>query len=1096
VTVLVADDNDVALRLCRRLLEKAGYKVLTASDAQEAVSLALANSPEVILLDDAMPGMNSLQAMRRIKERRPGIAVVIASVDPSSWNRERFLMAGAEDVLTKPFRLSDVVAVVAKLTDIGSAKAPISDRRTTIPDELRRTVGQATEIAAALTGQFPISPVDGKPQFDFGEAAASVHGFQHALIETRRILGEIARAHGAFPEYIPDEEVDAWSRARLVPGTELNELPLTAFLATRKSSERLFALARSIELETDLASKEQRDWTWTGAESMFTTQARSAMQEFSLCNWDELIQGAYVHELVDQVHALIGLVQHQLQLPPKPNRPADDIRRPGSAHEEHVYGAYRWCAVCGWIELMAVPTGVHTVNRPPSEPSASQSIGARSQQNSGGLDSSRELNDGLRKAMERFINLMRSRNSDNAAVSADPPLSGTDDVGAGGHSPTVLIADDNDVALRLCRRVLQKAGYGVLTAADGLEAVSVALANSPDVILMDVAMPGIDGLEATRRIKQQKPGIAIVIASVLATASNRERFLASGADDVMMKPLRLTDMLAAVARLTANRGPQTKGHTSTRLGSDETVEPTVKWARDQLEESTQHQLRELNRIGIALTAERDTHKLQDLILTTMRRLTNADGASLWLKTGGDDGQPKLFLSASQNTSINNPYQAFKVPLDEKSIVGYAVMNGSSLVYDDAYNPPPGKPQAGKGFDAQYDYRTKSMLTVPIRNYDNDVVGVVQLINAKRSFETRLTVDNVPDEVVSFRPEDLEMIESIASQAAVALGDNNRLNSIEALFDGFVRTSLSALELRDPTAASRSYRVEALTTGLARAVSRIEAGKYREVRLTDDQFKELRYACLLHDIGKIGVREHILIKAKKLLPGQLDVIQARFDFIVRSVQVTFATEKLEVMRNGKGKSQKLENIDSRLAREIHKLHMWLAAIIQANEPSVLPEDTASILEQLSKQTYQDLSGALHPMLEPQEYRFLSIRKGVLDPEERLEMESHVTHGFELVSNIPWPSSMRNIPEIVYTHHERLDGSGYPRGLTGDQISLQTRMLTIADIYDALTAQDRPYRRAVSSAAALEILRAEANAGMIDSDLVDVFVANNVFLIKGG
>jgi HD-GYP domain-containing protein (c-di-GMP phosphodiesterase class II) len=380
----------------------------------------------------------------------------------------------------------------------------------------------------------------------------------------------------------------------------------------------------------------------------------------------------------------------------------------------------------------------------------------------------------------------------------------------------------------------------------------------------------------------------------------------------------------------------------------------------------------------------------------------------------------------------------------------------------------------------------------MRNYENDVVGAVQLINAKRSFETKLTVDNVPNEVVSFGPEDLEMIESIASQVAVALDNKNLLDSVEVLFDGFVRTSLSALALRDPSAAGRSYRVEALTTSLARAVSGTGVGKYRDVRLTEDQFKELRYACLLHDVGVIGVREQILIKAKKLLPGQLELIQARFDFLVRSVQLKFATEKLAVKHNGKGSSQRLEDVERRLAQEIGQLHRWMAAIVQANEPSVLSEDTAAILEQLSKQTFQDLSGTPHPMLDPQEFRILSIRKGVLDPLERLEMESHVTHSFEFVSTIPWPPSMRNIPEIVYTHHERLDGSGYPRGLTGDQISLQARMLTIADIYDALTAQDRPYKRAVPTEVALEILRAEANDGKLDKDLLDIFVSKEVFL----
>ena len=503
------------------------------------------------------------------------------------------------------------------------------------------------------------------------------------------------------------------------------------------------------------------------------------------------------------------------------------------------------------------------------------------------------------------------------------------------------------------------------------------------------------------------------------------------------------------------------------------------------------QFEELNRIGIALSAERDIGKLQEFILTTMRQLTNADGASLWLKSVGEDGQPKLGLSASQNTSLDNTYQDFKVPVDEKTVVGYTVTVGSSQIYDDAYNPPPGKPQGGKGFDAQYGYRTKSMLTVPMRSYNNEVVGAVQLINAKRKFETKLTVANVPDEVVSFQPQDLEMIESIASQAAVAIDNKNLLDSIQKLFDGFVQASVTAIEQRDPSTAGHSGRVEALTTGLAAAVTRIDVGKYRDVYLTEDQLKELRYACLLHDFGKVGVREHILIKAKKLMPGQLEVIQARFQFVERSVQVKYATEKLEAMRAGNAGAAVLAEIDRRLEEDLVQLNKWVDGIIAANEPSVLPEDKASMLEVLSQQTYFDMSGNPHPMLDPQEFRFLSIRKGTLDPQERLEMESHVTHSFHFLSKIPWTPLMRGIPEIAYGHHEKLDGTGYPRGLSGDQIPIQARMMTISDIYDALTAQDRPYKRAVPTAAALDILSDEAKKGELDPDLLDVFIAKRVY-----
>src|SRR5438034_2225798 len=361
------------------------------------------------------------------------------------------------------------------------------------------------------------------------------------------------------------------------------------------------------------------------------------------------------------------------------------------------------------------------------------------------------------------------------------------------------------------------------------------------------------------------------------------------------------------------------------------------------------QFRELNRIGIALSAEKDIARLQAFILTTMRQLTHADGASLWLKME-EDGVPKLFLASSQNHSLDkNTYQAFKVPVDDRTVVGYTVSMGSSQIYEDAYNPPPGKPVGGKSFDSQFGYRTKSMLTVPMRNYNNEVVGAVQLINAKRQFGTRLTVDNVDSEVISFQPDDVEMIESIASQAAVAIDNKNLIDSIQALFDGFVQASVTAIEQRDPTTAGHSGRVEALTTGLASAVTKIDVGRYRDTYLTDDQLTELRYACLLHDFGKVGVREHILIKAKKLMPGQLEVIQSRFEFVERSVQMRYVNEKLDAMRRGEAGAAVLAEIDRRLEEDLVQLNEWIQGITAANEPTVLPADKSSMLEVLPEQT---------------------------------------------------------------------------------------------------------------------------------------------------
>lgn len=515
----------------------------------------------------------------------------------------------------------------------------------------------------------------------------------------------------------------------------------------------------------------------------------------------------------------------------------------------------------------------------------------------------------------------------------------------------------------------------------------------------------------------------------------------------------------------------------------------VKQLQDQARR--QHrQFEDLNQIGMKLSAERDIAKLQEFILTTMRQVTNADGASLWLKT--DDGT-KLRLSSSQNHSLDkDTYQDFTVPVDETTVVGYTVTMGTSQIYDDAYNPPPGKPQGGKGFDAQFGYRTKSMLTVPMRNYNHEVIGAVQLINAKRLFETKLTVDTVAQEVVSFRPEDLEMVESVASQAAVALDAKYLLDSLQELFDAVVDASVTAVEQRDRPTAGHSKRVETLTSGIARAVHEIAVGTYRDFRFTEEQFRELRYACLLHDFGKVSVSEEILGKAKKLPPRQLPAIHNRFEAAQRAAQAKYALQKFEIAKREGFESPKLADIDRILETELKQLREQFEAIAAANEPSVLPEDKASMLEVLSQEIYEEMQGVLQPLLDKQELEYLSIRRGTLDADERHKMEEHVTSSFMFLSALPWTKvKMPNIPEIAYGHHEKLDGSGYPRGLRADQIPLQAKMMTISDIYDALTASNRPYKRAVSVSDALDILRDEADHGKLDRELLDIFTTKRIY-----
>ncbi len=500
---------------------------------------------------------------------------------------------------------------------------------------------------------------------------------------------------------------------------------------------------------------------------------------------------------------------------------------------------------------------------------------------------------------------------------------------------------------------------------------------------------------------------------------------------------------------------------------------------------------ELNSIGIALSAEKDLHALQNLILASCRQLTRADGASLWLVCQDESGS-RLRFACTQSHSLDAVYHEFTIPIDDTSMAGYTVLSGRTQVVEDAYDLPPAAPyRHGRGFDREYGYRTRSVLAVPMPNHRGEIVGAIQLVNAKRDGATRLTPDNVAGEVVAFDAADQRLIESIASQAAVALDNRRLLDSIERLFEGFITASVAAVETRDPTTRGHSSRVAAMTVALAELITGIGTGEFKNVGFTADQLKELLYAGLLHDFGKLGVREHVLVKEKKLYFSQVELIKARFAFAERTLQLERAEERYRLAITGRATSEALEELDRRLAADVAEHHAWLEAIVAANEPTVLEEDKASVLAFLAERTYRDLDGSDRPLLDPREFHFLSIRKGTLDEGERREIESHVTHSFEFLRRIPWTPGLSGVPDIAYGHHEKLDGLGYPRGLKGDEIPLQARMMAIADIYDALAAHDRPYKKAVPRERALTILRSEAAEGKLDLRLLDVFITGRVY-----
>ncbi len=521
----------------------------------------------------------------------------------------------------------------------------------------------------------------------------------------------------------------------------------------------------------------------------------------------------------------------------------------------------------------------------------------------------------------------------------------------------------------------------------------------------------------------------------------------------------------------------------------------------RLEQTSAHDLRELSRVGAALSTERNLDALLGMILSEALRISSSDAGSLYLveSTSEHDGgatATALSFKLSQNLTLPDlPFTEITIPIDHTSLAGYVAATGDPLMIADAYLLPEHVSyRLNRSFDEKFGYRTKSMLVLPMRTQRDEVVGVLQLINRKRDPAARLdTPEAVREQVVAFDLRTADLVSALAAQAAVAI-ENSRLHEdIEKLFEGFVTAAVTAIESRDPTTSGHSFRVATLTTTLAEAVDTDSTGPYRTITFNREQMRELRYAGLLHDFGKVGVREQVLVKQKKLYNHDLAIVRHRFHYLLQQSELEFERERAEhlLAHGSRDYADTVAYLDAIRRTRRDELTRWLDAVVRANEPTILPEGTFTELEEIHAQTYVDFDGVERPLLSDDELRFLMINKGNLDPRERREIESHVTHTYRFLEQIPWTRELKGIPQIAFGHHEKLDGTGYPRGVRETEISVQTRMMTISDIYDALTATDRPYKRAVSTERAIDILFDEAKVGLIDAHLLRTFVDAKVF-----
>jgi HD-GYP domain-containing protein (c-di-GMP phosphodiesterase class II) len=526
-----------------------------------------------------------------------------------------------------------------------------------------------------------------------------------------------------------------------------------------------------------------------------------------------------------------------------------------------------------------------------------------------------------------------------------------------------------------------------------------------------------------------------------------------------------------------------------------------------------HDQEDLINIGRALSIEKDPDHLFRLILMLSKKITGADAGSIYIVEELREGGKQLRFKYSHTFSKELPYEEFVMPLNRNSIAGYVAVTGKILNIPDVYGLSKSDPVAfNSSFDREHNYRSKSMLVVPMRNHLDEIIGVIQLINSKEDDAGNSKVTgNEAFEIVLSTPEDFErkvvpfatryesLMEAVAGQAAIAIENNRMMKQIQEQFEEFVKASVTAIESRDAATSGHSFRVAELCKQMALAVNAEEDGHFRDVRFSEMAIKELEYAALLHDFGKVYIDLAIFQKSKKLYPKEFENLMLRFDYLYRCAELRFLVEEnrlLQKARGGADVSAEFDKISADRTSRLARIREIKATLATLNEPTVTNNDPEDVIRKINAELDSidclDPDGKPIPVITESERINLEIRRGSLNPLERKEIESHVVHTYNFVSRIPWPPEYRNIPEIALKHHEKPDGTGYPDGISGDAgIPIQARMMAIADVYDALAATDRPYKKSVPLEKTLSILEEEARNNKLDAELVGLFIRNRIY-----
>ena len=529
-----------------------------------------------------------------------------------------------------------------------------------------------------------------------------------------------------------------------------------------------------------------------------------------------------------------------------------------------------------------------------------------------------------------------------------------------------------------------------------------------------------------------------------------------------------------------------------RFSNDENLNTLLNSVVDEVSvyaERLGGQIKKLSDIGRALSGVYDLNTLLEMIVDQARNFTNADAGTLYIVENStlrfqivQNDSLKIRMGGKTGETIPFP----PVEMKESNVSAFVALKGVSVNIPDVYDTDLFDFTGPKKFDSSTGYRSKSMLVVPMRNHENDVIGVLQLLNA---------TNPKTNEVIAFSQDYENLSESLASQAAVSITNAKLISDMGDLFEAFVKVMATAIDEKSPVTGGHIRRVAELTLTMAEVIHDIKEGQFKDITFSQDQLYELRIAAYMHDIGKVTTPVEIVEKAKKLqtIFDRIHYVRLRMDYIIQKIKLEGQNSKIELLQNGNDPA-KIKSCEQETLEKVAEMEEIRDFVNKCNEPGEFLEDeTLERLKELSKRTYQDEAGESQPFITEDELVNLSIRRGSITEAERKKMQDHASVTLRMLKQIPFTKKLKNIPNFAGAHHEFINGKGYPLGLAGDEIPFEGKLMAVTDIAEALTASDRPYKKAMPLETVYRILRSMAEKGELDPNLVDLFIDKEVYKI---